>query len=82
MAAVMEHAHHWIVPAPNGPSVIGTCKTCHARKKMVTHVETGMAGWGGDGGLEHARAANARGIIASREARRRNRLELEKSLYG
>ena len=35
----MNHAHHYIVDTPNGPTAEGVCKACGATKKFSNYIE-------------------------------------------
>lgn len=35
----MNHAHHFIVDTPNGPTSEGVCKECGATKKFPNFIE-------------------------------------------
>lgn len=32
--------HHWLIPPPDGPTAIGTCKWCGATKEFSNVIET------------------------------------------
>ena len=35
----MNHAHHYIVDTPNGPTSEGVCKACGMTKKFPNYIE-------------------------------------------
>jgi len=35
----MNHAHHYIVDTPNGPTSEGRCKTCGKTKQFSNYIE-------------------------------------------
>ena len=35
----MNHAHHYIIDTPNGPTSNAVCKTCGAEKKFPNYCE-------------------------------------------
>jgi len=40
---VDEHLHHWDLPTPNGPSVIGVCRACLEERKF--RISDNFRGW-------------------------------------
>ena len=32
--------HHWVFPAPTGPTSIGVCKKCGEKQEAENHMET------------------------------------------
>ena len=36
--------HHFILPPPSGPTVIGRCKHCGDEREHLTHEEQGFTG--------------------------------------
>jgi len=40
----IEHVHHWILPKPDGPMSVGTCKYCKKQTVMSNSLED-FTGW-------------------------------------
>ena len=36
----VECVHHWVFPAPSGPTSIGICKKCGEKQEADNHMET------------------------------------------
>ena len=52
-----DHMHHWIIDQPNGPTSIGTCKSCGLTQEFKNSIQG--SGWDRDGSRRRA-AANRR----------------------
>ena len=43
---IVSHcAHHWVIPAPNGPTSEGTCRLCGHQREFVNYAEY-VSPWG------------------------------------
>ncbi len=40
----MNHAHHYLIAPPNGPTSEGVCKTCGATKKFPNYIDEPFVG--------------------------------------